>query len=398
MENNNKSSKKKSWKRKISKFVFFVVLIFLLAGVSSVITDNFIFPWISSQSWFEKQDFFKQALDNVTVINKTEQVTVSESGSLASFTEKSASSVVEIVARPANSKNISPSSVQTESGIIVTADGLVASFGEKFFSSKDTNYQVFTQDGKSFSAQVAAVDPYSDVVLLKLDGAQNLPVAEFIAPEDIKTGTKTVFMGRSGFNSELSLRFGISSELAKAFSLSGPLASSEKLQGVIFSDLNSRDALTESMVGAAAVDQNGNNLGILGSRKSDAGMDYFIVPVNHLQFVINEYLDRGEIKRATLGIYYVALSKEIAYQEGNNFDHGALVYSPSGQQGLAVLAGSPADAAGIKIGDIILSVNGDEINPDQNLAYLISKYKPRDTVSLKIHRNSQEMEVKVVLN
>ena len=134
-------------------------------------------------------------------------------------------------------------------------------------------------------------------------------------------------------------------------------------------------------------------LGILGESKEDAGTKIFIVPVNHLQYVIDQYLGKGKIERATLGVYYVALSKENAYLARNNFDHGALVYSPSGQQGLAVLAGSPADQAGIKVGDIILSVNGDEVNPDQNLAYLISKYHPGDAVSLKINRDGKEMEV-----
>jgi S1-C subfamily serine protease len=65
---------------------------------------------------------------------------------------------------------------------------------------------------------------------------------------------------------------------------------------------------------------------------------------------------------------------------------------------LAVLAGSSADQAGIKVGDIILSVNGDEVNPDQNLAQLISEYKPGDMVSLKIVRDGKEIEVKVSLN
>jgi len=98
-----------------------------------------------------------------------------------------------------------------------------------------------------------------------------------------------------------------------------------------------------------------------------------------------------------LGVYYAPLSKETAYLAGNDFDRGALVFSPSGQQGLAVLSGSPADKAGIKIGDIVLSVNNQEVNPDQNLAFLISQYKPGDTASLKINRGGKDMEIKVVL-
>jgi S1-C subfamily serine protease len=395
----NEVIKKRSKKAKMMRFVFFVVLIFVFSGISSIFSEKYIFPWLATQEWFRKQSFFKKAMDNVTVINKTEQLTVSENQDISGYTQKSASSVIEIVARKKGEKSIvSASSGQSASGVIVTSDGLVASYGDNFFGGKDMEYEAYFPDGKSFGATVLTVDRFSNIVLLKLDKAENLPVAEFIAPEDIKTGMKTAVVGRSGFNAETSLLLGITSEWAKSYSLSGPLASSEKLQGVLFADFASVASTdSKALAGAAVVDQNGNMLGILGENKYDSGMRMFLVPVNHLQYLIDEYLGKGKIERATLGVYYIALSKEKAYLARNNFDHGALVYSPSGQQGLAVLAGSPAEQAGIKVGDIVLSVNGEEINPDQNLAYLISKYKPGDTVSLKINRDGKEIEVKAAL-
>lgn len=393
------STKEKSKKSKATRLVFFVVLVFVISGISSVISDKFIFPWLATRDRFENRAFFKQAMDNVTVINKTEQVTVSENRDISGYIQKSASSVVEIVSKQKGSKNSVFADSQSVSGIIVASDGLVASYGDKFFSGKDTEYEVFSQDGKSYGAKIAATDPFSNIVLLKLGGAENLPVAQFIAPEDIKTGMKMAVVGRSGFNAEISLRLGITSELAKLYSVSGPLASSEKLQGVLFADFSGlENAVDQFLTGGAAVDQNGNMVGILGEKKENAGEKFFVVPVNHLQHVIDEFLGKGKIDRASLGVYYTALSKETAYFAGNNFDRGALVFSPSGQQGLAVIAGGAADKAGIKMGDIILSANGEEVNPDQNLAYLISKYHPEDTVNLKINRDGKEMEVKVVLS
>jgi serine protease Do len=391
-------TRKRTKKEKAIRLVFFVVLIFVISGISSIYSDKYIFPWISTQEWFKKQAFFKKAMDNVTVINKTEQVTVSENQDISGYTQKSASSVVEIVARQKGNKNIVSSGDQTVSGVVVTSDGLVVSFGDKFFGGRDMEYEVFFPDGKSYAASVSVVDPFSDIVLLKLANAENLPVAEFIAPEDIKTGIKTAVIGRSGFNSEISLLLGITSEWAKSYSLSGPLASSEKLQGIMLADFSRLGSVdSKVLAGGAVVDQNGNMLGILGEAKEDAGIKMFIVPINHLQYVIGQYLQNGKVERATLGVYYVALSRESAYLVQDNFDHGALVYSSSGQQGLAVLAGSPADLAGIKVGDIILKVNDDEINPDQNLAYLVSKYKPGNQVNLKINRSGTEMDVPVTL-
>jgi len=394
----NETIKRKTKKAKLAKFVFFVVLIFIVSGISSIFSDKYIFPWLATQEWIKKQSFFKKAMDNVTVINKTEQVTVSENQDISGYTQKSASSVVEIVARQKGSKNAVSILGQSESGVVVTSDGLVASYGDKFFSGAGAEYEVYFSDGKSYSATVAQTDPFSNIVLLKLDNAENLPMAEFIAPEDVKTGMKTAVVGRSGFNTEMSLLLGITSEWAKSYSLAGPLASSEKLQGVLFADFAGTESVdSKALAGAAVVDQNGNMLGILGENKDDSGMKMFVVPINNLQDVVDQYLGKGKIERATLGVYYVALSKESAYLARNNFDHGALIYSPSGQQGLAVIAGSPADQAGIKIGDIVLSVNGEEINPDQNLAQLISKYNPNDKVDLKISRDGKEMNISVIL-
>ncbi len=385
-----------SYKAKTVKLIFFVVLIFVVSGISSVLVDKYFFPWIATSNAFSKYKFFKKGMENVMVINKTEQVTVSENQDISGYISKSSSSVVEITMYGKTSQDQAGQSV---SGVVVSADGLVASYGDKFFGSKDAVYKIFVQDGKSFDAKVVLNDPFSNLVLLKIDGAENFPVAEFIAPEDIKAGMKTAVIGRSSFNAEISLGLGLASEWAKSYSIGGNLASSEKLQGVLFIDPSSAgNKWSGNMNGGAAVDYNGNVIGLLGERKESNESKFFIVPVNHLRYVIDQYLREGSVKRANFGVYYLALSRETAYLAGNNFDRGALVFTPGGQQGLAVIVGSSADKAGIKVGDIISSVNGDEVNPDQNLAYLISKYHPGDAVTLKIVRDEKDMEVKAELN
>jgi serine protease Do len=383
-------------KSKAVKLIFFVALIFVISGISSVLVDKYFFPWLATNGTLSKYKFFKKGMEDVMVINKTEQVTVSENQDISGYINKSSSSVVEITAFGKTSQDQTSQSV---SGIVVSADGLVASYdGEKFFGAKDGTFKIFTQEGKSFDAKVVLNDSFSNLVLLKIEGAENFPVAEFIAPEDIKVGMKTAVVGRSGFNAEISLGLGITSEWAKSFSIGGKLASSEKLQGALFIDSGAAgNEWSDNMKGGAAVDYNGNVIGLLGTRKENNGSKFFIVPVNHLRYVIDQYLREGSIKRANFGVYYITLSRETAYLAGDSLDKGALVFTPGGQQGLAVIVGSSADKAGIKVGDIILSVNGDEVSPDQNLAYLISKYHPGDEMTLKLIRDGKNMELKAVL-
>ena len=118
----NETMKGKPKKAKLAKFVFFVVLIFVVSGISSIFSDKYIFPWLATQDWFKKQAFFKTAMDNVTVINKTEQVTVSENQDISGYTQKSTSSVVEIIERQKGDKNVVSTSGQSASGVVVTSD------------------------------------------------------------------------------------------------------------------------------------------------------------------------------------------------------------------------------------------------------------------------------------
>ena len=175
------------------------------------------------------------------------------------------------------------------------------------------------------------------------------------------------------------------------------MASSEKMQGVYLADFDLSNTGDESMNGGTVADYNGDVVGMLGSLRAANQSQYFIIPVNYLEDLINQYISSGVTQRGILGLYYTNLTRETSYLLGTNIEKGAMVYSPSGQQGLAVITGSAAEKAGIKLFDIVTSVNGEEVSDSQNLAYLISKYKTGDEVELGILRNGQEMKVKVTL-
>jgi serine protease Do len=403
MEEMNADGKKHNSRKslRIIRFIFFVVLVFILSGASLVIINQYLIPRLSTAKWLNKYKFLQKATENVVVVNKTEQVTVSEEQNISRYSNKSATSVVEIISQKsanlASSKK-SNQSAQTKfgSGLIATADGLVITYQEAVLSDS-AKYQIITSDGTSYEGRLIFSDPFTNLVFLKIDGAENLSVASFIAPEDIKIGAKIITIGRSESNASVIYKSGLISQLAEGYSLAGPLATSEKLQGVFFTDMAFDNLGDENFVGSTVADYNGDIVGILGSQKIDQTRQYFIIPVNHIEHLIEEYLTNGAAKRGSLGVYYLNIDKENSIFTENKYDRGALVYSPSLQQGLAVISGSSADKVGLKISDVILSVNGEEINPGQNLAFLISKYKPGDSVDLKIVRDEKEMTVQAVL-
>ncbi|HBB36443.1 MAG: 2-alkenal reductase, 2-alkenal reductase [Candidatus Moranbacteria bacterium GW2011_GWC1_45_18] len=390
---------KKNWVRKIVRIVFFVMTIFILSGASLIIIDRYLFPYLATVKWIGKYDFFKKATENVVIVNKTEQVTVSEDQTISRYSNESASSVVEILSLRGESKNPGKtkdtSLAKYGSGLVITADGLILTYKDAVFENQ-AKYRVFVQTNKSFDARLVAVDNFTNLALLKIDGVENLPVASFIASEDIKTGMKAVAIGRSGNNFQLIYKSGLVSQYDSDFSLAGALPLSEKLQGVYVADFEMNEEGDERVVGGAVANYGGNVIGIMGVRNVSDRKQYFIIPSDCILELVNQYISIGSVKRGSLGAYYLPLSSESAALFGN-LDRGAFVYSPSGQQGLAVIAGSSAEKAGLKIFDVIVSVNGEEVNSENNLARLVSKYKPGEEIKLKIIRDSKEVIIPVVL-
>lgn len=397
-DNRNKGEKKKK-NLKLIRFIFFIVLVFVVSGMSVVLWDKYLFPQLRSHKWLGKLAFIKMGTEDVVVINKTEQVQMNEDQNILHFVDKANSSVAEIISKKKIGKELAvPDKIRQKigSGFFMTADGLVVTFKEAILT-ENADYKILAADGKSFDARLLVTDSFSNIALLKINDGSNLPIAEFVAPQDIKIGSKVIVIGKSGFDTEPSYRMGILSEKAKSFSIGGALASSEKLQGVFLLDASLERSDSEKFVGGPVVDYNGNVLGLLGMKKEDQENKYFVIPADLVQSVSDQFIQKGSLERASFGVYYNLLSRENSLSSDNKFEKGALIFSPSLQQGLAVLSGSSAEKAGLRIMDIILSVNGEEVSPNQNLAYLISKYKRGEEITLKILRDGKEMEFKAVL-
>jgi hypothetical protein len=104
-----------------------------------------------------------------------------------------------------------------------------------------------------------------------------------------------------------------------------------------------------------------------------------------------------ETGRAWLGVYYVELDPATAKSLNAPLDYGALVQKPAGSDQPAVLPGSPAAAAGLREGDIIVAVDGQKIDPGHSLRDLVLAHQPGDVVRLELRRNRQPLMVTLTL-
>jgi serine protease Do len=378
--------------RKIFKKVIVIFVIMMLGGLGGIIASRYFFPYLTSTRLFSKYEFLKKSFEEVTIINKTEQVFVKEETSIEKIANQASASVVNIVSIPQKNYGANKNIFKNGTGLIVTSDGMIITYAEAIIFG-DAKYKVLTFDGASYEAEFLGLDSYSNLAFLKIS-ASNLPVAAFGNSDDTISGEKIITIGNNYGSYDNLYGAGLLRSFNPVFNLAGKtVSSSEKLEGTFETDFNSGS----NFVGGPIVDYAGRVIGITGSLEIDGGHYYFQIPANKVKKVIDRAIRKELEKNPYLGIYYVPLSTTFILANDLNVNRGAMIYSLSGQQGLAVIAGSPAQKAGLMVGDVIMAINNQEINSKNTLSDVLYQYKKGDEIELAILRNKQEIKIKIRL-
>lgn len=385
---------------KLKKKIIFLILVFIIGGLGGIIANRSIFPYLASTKPFSDYNFFKKISDQVTVINRTEQVYMREEFSLDKVTSQAASSTAEIIISSIPEKNYYGKNVISEdfvksSAVVATSDGIMMTYLDpaKFSNPKNLKYKVIISDGNVYDAEFLGLDSYSNLALLKIN-AGNLTAISFSDSGNDVPGEKIVAIGANSGKFRTQYISGLLSNIDETYNLAGKtVSSSEKLEGVFKTDFN----LENDFIGGPAVDYSGQTIGIVGSIEKDNTRNFFVIPSNKAKAVLEKAIKKELETNPILGIYYIPLSKEYSAVKNISKSNGALVYSSSGQQGLAVISGTPADKVGIKINDIVISINGEEINAENTLPDLLYKYKKGQEIELGLVRDGKDARMKVHL-
>ncbi len=380
---------------KVIRMSVFVVVLIFFGGVAGVFADRVLLPKIAAHSLLSRFDFFENVNENTVIINKTEQIIVKEDDSVDATALKASPSVVNIlsvkrtgsVIEKVGKLPMDQSGILQGSGVLVTNDGLIATFRGALL--EDASYTVFLYNGMSYPASLSAIDSLTGLAYLKIE-ASNLPSISFISPADIRAGKKLILIANTSEEYRNRYSTALLGNTDKSFNIAGgPVASSERWEGVLMVDA----ANMNPYLGGPAIDYRGDLVGIVGNVLVDGNWEFFLLPAGAVRDSIERAV-RGTLgNRPTLGISYLSITKAYAIANGIDRDRGALVYSPSGKQGLAVLSGSPADKAGIRVGDIVIAVDGKEINLDNPLSVAIGNRDKGDSTTLRIFRDGIEKDI-----
>ncbi|MEO8666399.1 MAG: Do family serine endopeptidase [Ignavibacteria bacterium] len=269
------------------------------------------------------------------------------------------------------------------SGIIISSDGYILTNNHVVKNASENGIKVILTDKREYTAKLIGVDPNTDVAVIKVE-ASDLPVATIGNSDDVQVGQWVVAIGNPlGLNSTVTA--GIVSALGRNIQMGGD---SYAINNFIQTDA----AINPGNSGGALVDINGSLIGINTAIKTTNGyyQGYgFAIPINLAKNVASELMKNGKVSRGYIGVTIKDVDIKEAKGLGLSKAQGVLVQD--------VIAGGAGDEAGLRSGDVILSVAGKDVNAANELQTIIGSHHPGDQVSLKVYRDGSTVEKTVTL-
>ena len=269
----------------------------------------------------------------------------------------------------------------TGSGVIVSDDGYIVTNNHVVQEAEQIT--VILNDKREYSASVVGLDPTTDLALIKID-EKNLPFLVFGNSDQVKIGEWVLAVGNP-FNLTSTVTAGIVSAKARNINILGGGSSVESF-------IQTDAAVNPGNSGGALVNTKGELVGINAAIASNTGSysGYsFAIPSNIANKVVSDLKEYGMVQRAFLGADIVDITAATAKQYGLSSMKGVYVS--------VVSDGGAAGNAGIEVGDVILSVAGEEVNSSSRLLELIAEKHPGDKVVMQIERGGKVLSKPVTL-
>ena len=260
------------------------------------------------------------------------------------------------------------------SGFIVSSDGYILTNAHVVDGASRVTVRLL--DRREFPAKVVGTDPATDVAVLKID-ANNLTAAPLGDSEAARVGEWVLAVGNPlGENLTFTVTQGIISAKGRALNL--PNRTDRSIQDFIQTDA----AINPGNSGGPLVSVRGQVVGINSAIASETGYysGYgFAIPINLARRVMDQLIKSGHVERAALGILVRDANGTDAQYVGLPDIRGVVVQDFAGQK-------NPAERAGLEVGDIIVSVDGQPVEYVAQLQQTIGFRKPGETVKVEVAR------------
>jgi len=268
------------------------------------------------------------------------------------------------------------------SGFIISPDGYILTNDHVAGNAKEIT--VTMTSGHTYKAELVGTDQVTDVALLKIDG-QNLPYLRLGNSDDIIIGEWAIALGNPFGLFERNNKPTVTVGVVSSTDMNLRAQEGRNYRGMIQTDA----AINAGNSGGPLINSVGEVIGmnavIYTMNQGNIGIG-FAIPINKVKAIVAELKRSGKVERAFwTGLEIQPVDRRIARYFGMKSVEGVIVSD--------VANGSPADKAGLKVGDIILEANGEKIVDQSSLIGVIDDAGPSEVVKLKIFRDQEETTI-----
>jgi serine protease DegQ len=264
------------------------------------------------------------------------------------------------------------------SGVIVSEQGLILTNNHVIALADEI--EIALSDGRKMPAKVVGTDPDTDLALIKID-ADNLPAITFAGSDKLNVGDVVLAIGNP-FGVGQTVTQGIISALGR-----------NHLGINTFENFIQTDAsINPGNSGGALINTEGNLVGINSAIYSRSGGSMgigFAIPATLARQVMDQLVTQGNVTRGWIGIAAQDITPELAESFKLKLAQGALV--------AGVLRDGPAEKAGLRSGDVLLTIEGKPISDTSNMLNLIASLTPNQKATFKIARAEATIDVVVLI-
>lgn len=354
---------------------------YVLVGLASALIGALIFALV-----IEGREKIYRSLNqpqNKITINAKDNYSIAEA-----VAEKTMASVVGITTKEVReSRDIFFGTTRqlvegVGSGIIVSSDGYILTNSHVVADGRAQDIRALFIDGTEIEANLVWNDQSLDLAVIKVE-ANDLHVAELGNSDEVKIGEPAIAIGNPlGLEFERTVTSGIISGMNRTIAVS----ENSNMEGLIQTDAS----INSGNSGGPLLNKDGKVVGINTLKiQTGEGMG-FSQPINIVKPIVEQIINTGTFEEAYLGIY---AEDVLRYQKTTGKDFGVNF----GSLIVQVEKDSPADKAGLKPGDIITSINGDNIETFQGLRKALYKFKPGESIKLGVVRDKQSKDIDVEL-
>jgi serine protease Do len=268
------------------------------------------------------------------------------------------------------------------SGVIVSADGYILTNNHVVEGADEL--KVLLADEREITAKVIGADPKTDIAVIKIE-AQNLPTV-LLADSDLLRVGDVVFAVGNPLGIGQTVTMGIVSAKGRNVKILEEVGGYESF-------IQTDAAINMGNSGGALVDAKGRLVGInsaiLSPSKGNIGIG-FAVPINLAASIMRSLVEHGVVVRGYLGVTPSVITPE----------DGEALGLPKNIRGIAVdevPKGTPAEKAGLKVGDVIVALDGKPITTVAEMRLMIAQMAPDTKVKLKIYRKGKEQTIEATL-